>query len=173
MRGLLISAVALVVVACSSPATHQSAPTVTRTQATTTSSWDGGWGTSAAPTSISLPPASTSSPGGDGTAAAAKQYILDNLGATDFQSYSCGTADVGTPHCWAPYVSDITYSSGVLRVALQVNRASSDGKAMGANAARAVANFIRLGSPPASLSDVDWVEVTDGASTHIAQEAVR
>jgi hypothetical protein len=115
---------------------------------------------------------SVTAPAEGDVATVARQYVLDNLMAKDFQSYKCPPLDAGTAHCWAPYVVDLTYSSGVLRVVFQVDRSTADGEAIGEAGARAVANFIRLGSPPSSLSVVNWVEATDGAGTHIAQESV-
>lgn len=70
---------------------------------------------------------------------------------------------------WLPYVSDVTFNAGVLRVAVQVD-ANTDQQLAG-DIAKAVATNIRLGNPDLR-NKVDWVEVTDGAGTHISQESV-
>lgn len=90
----------------------------------------------------------------------AEAYVTENLGGDPASS------------SWGRYVTGYTYRSGVLRVAVQVDGASPQGRQTREQAARAIANFISLGSPPAEMTAVDWVEATDGAGTHIAQNAV-
>jgi hypothetical protein len=121
------------------------------------------WGPSSQP--------STGAADDSSVAAAAEKYVLQNLMADSFQSATCGSADQGTPHCWQPWVTGFTFSAGVLRVMVQAPE--PDNQQVGENAAHAVANFIKLGSPPTALSGVQWVESTDGVGTHIAQYPVR
>jgi hypothetical protein len=91
---------------------------------------------------------------------------------SDFQSYQCPSPDVSTRFCWAPYVAGFSFHSGILKMAVQVDRTSADGKAVADQAAKSVANFIRAGAPP-ELSGVNWVVATDGAGTDTAQYSAR
>jgi hypothetical protein len=52
---------------------------------------------------------------------------------------------------------------------MQVDRSSSDGKAAGEQASKAIASFIRLAATPTLKQNVTWVETVDGTGTHIAQ----
>lgn len=67
---------------------------------------------------------------------------------------------------WLPYVSDVTFSAGVLRVAVQVDR-NTDQELAG-DIAKAIATNMRI----QPIDGINWVEVTDGAGTSITQEAV-
>ena len=60
---------------------------------------------------------------------------------------------------WLPYVADVTYLDGVLRVALQIDRKTD--QEMGLKVAKAVATNVRLGDP-ALRSKIPYVEVVDG-----------
>lgn len=106
-------------------------------------------------------------------ATAARQYVLQSFGippGSDFIDYECPPADAGTANCWVPYVTKFTYSSGVLRVFMQVDRRSLEGKELGENAAHAIMNFIKLGPGPSVVTNnVNWVEAVDGTGVHIAQ----
>jgi hypothetical protein len=78
-----------------------------------------------------------------------------------------------TGSTWARYVTDFTFTSGVLRAFLQVDRNSPDGKSAGTMAAKAIANFIRLGpGPPILTNNVNWVEAVDGTGVSISQSQV-
>ncbi len=106
-------------------------------------------------------------------AGAAREYVLQSFAmppGSDFIDYVCPPADAGTANCWVPYVTKFTYRSGVLRVFMQVDRRSPEGKELGESAAHAIMNFIKLGTPPSILiNEVDWVETVDGTGVHIAQ----
>lgn len=106
--------------------------------------------------------ASTPAPAPTSTLAAApdvatiaEQYVTDSLGGDPSSS------------SWGQYVTGYTYADGVLRVAMQTTDAET-----GEQASSAIANFIRLGSPPPELSEIDWIEAVDGTGTHLAQTAV-
>jgi len=45
---------------------------------------------------------------------------------------------------------------------MQVDRSSSDGKAAGEQASKAIASFIRLAGTPTPKQNVTWVETVDG-----------
>jgi len=120
-----------------------------------TAAVSGFWAPSTAPVTAGRP-----APSNADVAVAAERYVVDNLGGDPSAS------------SWGHYIVGYTYSSGVLRVALQVDRSSPEGKQTGEQAARAIANFIRFGSPPPELAEVNWVEATDGAGTQIAQDRV-
>ncbi len=104
---------------------------------------------------------------------AARQYILESVGLPPngkFINYDCPAADAGTADCWPPFVTDFTYRSGVLRVFVQVDRKSVEGKDIGDHAAHAIMNLMKLGSPPQIVrNNVTWVETVDGTGVHIAQ----
>jgi hypothetical protein len=128
-----------------------------------------------ASTAASLSPPTSAAPAANdadaGVADAAQAYVLQNLMAQSFQTAKCAAANQGTPQCWQPWVTGLTFQAGVLRVMVQAP--APDNQAVGENAARAVANFIKLGNPPPALARVNWVEATDGPGNHIAQYAVR
>lgn len=119
------------------------------------------WTTTAAP---------TSTVNNTAVADAAERYVLENLMADSFPA-GCSTANEGTPRCWQASVTGFTYGSGVLRVMVQPDPAVKT--EVGENAARAVANFIRLGDPAPPVDEVQWVEAVDGTSTSLAQFPVR
>lgn len=105
-------------------------------------------------------------------AQAAEQYMKDNLGFSgewiDYTS-RCLSSGIPDDRCWQPFVNGFNFDAGTLTVTLQVDRA--DSTAMGQNAARHIANFLRESNDP-WRQEIDWVQVVDGAGTHIAQESV-
>ena len=125
--------------------------------------------TSVARPSESSTTTSVARPSDDSIATAARQYVLDSLGlASNFTDWVCPTADVGTSQCWPPYVREFTYQSGHLRVVMQVDGQSAEGTDLGNSAAHAVTNFIRLGKPPAIVTEnVDWVVAVDMTDAHL------
>lgn len=108
-------------------------------------------------------------------AQAAEQYMKDSLGFSgDWHEYSArclADTTLDADRCWQPYVNGFTYNSGVLRVALQVDRSDPFNQALGENAAKHIARFISTSTDPWA-SEIDWVEVTDGTGTHIDQESI-
>lgn len=102
-------------------------------------------------------------------AAAAEQVVRTNfmLGPDEpFYMYECSSE---AALCWAQYITGFTFRSGVLRVALQVNRNDALGQEIAENTARGVRNFIQFGDTT-GLSAVDWVVATDGVGVDIAQQ---
>lgn len=142
----------------------------------TTSSTKSTAASSTKATAASSAPFTTAQASDQQIATAAQQYIIQALGMppnSNFINYDCPAADAGTSYCWTPYVTHFTYRSGVLRVFMQVDRHSTEGKEIGDSAAHAVMNFIKLGSPPSIVrANVDWVEAVDGTGVHIAQYSV-
>ncbi len=67
---------------------------------------------------------------------------------------------------WLPYISDVTYSAGVLRVALQVDTTTQHAQAL--DIGQAIITNMRV----QPIQGVQWVEITDGAGTHITQADV-
>lgn len=67
---------------------------------------------------------------------------------------------------WLPYVADVTFSAGVLRVALQVDATTQRDQAL--DIGQAITTNMRV----QPIKGVQWVEITDGAGTHITQQAV-
>ncbi|MEX7470212.1 hypothetical protein AB4Z39_10925 [Mycobacterium adipatum] len=67
---------------------------------------------------------------------------------------------------WLPYISDVTYSAGVLRVALQVDATTQRDQAL--DIGQAIITNMRV----QPIKGVQWVEITDGAGTHITQADV-
>lgn len=67
---------------------------------------------------------------------------------------------------WLPYVADVTFSAGVLRVALQVDATAERDQAM--DIGQAIITNMRV----QPIQGVQWVEITDGAGTHITQADV-
>jgi len=67
---------------------------------------------------------------------------------------------------WLPYIADVTYSAGVLRVALQVDTTTQREQAM--DIGQAIITNMRV----QPIQGVQWVEITDGAGTHITQADV-
>lgn len=130
--------------------------------------------TSSSPTSSSAEPTTTTTatvPDAQ-VAAAAEQIVRDNfmLGpGQPFSTYECHST--GTL-CWAQYITGFSFHTGLLKVAVQVDRESPAGKEIGENTATAVRNFLRAAHAP-DLSGVDWVVATDGTGVDIAQEPMR
>lgn len=67
---------------------------------------------------------------------------------------------------WLPYVADVTFSGGTLTVALQVDRITD------AEQADRIAKAIVANMRFQPIQGVQWVEITDGAGTHITQADV-
>lgn len=67
---------------------------------------------------------------------------------------------------WLPYVADVTFSAGVLRVALQVDATTERDQAL--DIGQAIITNMRI----QPIKGVQWVEITDGAGTHITQADV-
>ena len=67
---------------------------------------------------------------------------------------------------WLPYVADVTFSAGVLRVALQVDATTERDQAL--DIGQAIITNMRV----QPIDGVQWVEITDGAGTHITQADV-
>lgn len=92
-------------------------------------------------------------------------------GPSDQEIASLARAQINAQHAsWQIYITNVTYRSGVLRVAMQIDRRND--KDLAETVAHAVVNAIRLGSSAELKREVHWVEVTDGTGVHIAQESV-
>ncbi|QFG10051.1 hypothetical protein SEA_IDENTITYCRISIS_31 [Mycobacterium phage IdentityCrisis] len=111
------------------------------------------------PVATSEASAATSSTDAE-VAAAAQQFVTDNLGGDPSAS------------SWGRYVTGYTFNAGVLRVSLQLGDSSPERQEVGDQAARSVASLIRLGGTPVLKDNVDWVEAMDAAGVHISQEQI-
>ncbi|MCT7372647.1 hypothetical protein [Mycolicibacterium llatzerense] len=112
-----------------------------------------------------LPPAVSSD---QQIATAAEKYIKENWSMAPDASWQAFECTAGMT-CWQPYVVHFEFASGVLRPTLQIDRTSQ--KALGTKAAQNMASFIGFSKEPWA-QQIDWVEVTDGAGVHVAQESV-
>lgn len=74
------------------------------------------------------------------------------------------------PSVWYGYVSGAHVEGSRLHAQLQVDRVAD--KALGEQAAKALANFVMFSDDPL-VAGVDWAIAENGVGEHIAQETVR
>ena len=129
----------------------------------------------AAPTTMSSAATSasaTESAASDAAVAtAAENVIRDNFQIAPgqpFQMYECHSTGA---LCWVRYITGFQFSTGLLKVTVQVDRSDPMGKEIGKNTAKGVRNFIRADGNPI-FSAVNWVVAVDGTGTDIAQESM-
>ena len=122
--------------------------------------------------SASSSASSTPSAGGAEVPTAAERVLRSDfqLGPDEpFAMYQChSTGEL----CWLQYINGFTFDSGQLGVALQVDRASADGKKTAERAAIAIRNLLGADHDPA-LKQVQGVVITDGTGVEIAHQAMR
>lgn len=82
--------------------------------------------------------------------------------------YECQSAGA---LCWVQYITGFQFSTGLLKVTVQVDRSDPLGKEIGKNTAKGVRNFIQADRNPI-FAPVNWVVAVDGTGTDIAQESM-
>jgi hypothetical protein len=125
----------------------------------------------AAPSSTSSATVSESAASDAAVATAAENVMRDNFQippGQPFQMYECQSTGA---LCWVQYITGFKFSTGLLKVTVQVDRSDPLGEEIGKNTAKGVRNFIRADGNPI-FGAVNWVVAVDGTGTDIAQESM-